>query len=133
MADKKRSVEISVSSTINGKKEHLVLKGRFLGFILENELQAIASFDGKGGLSANKLFTGPSKSLKIVDMVADDIAGLRMCFTLREKDGEEIFEKRLFITEPLEIVNAFEPKDEGHIVHVSTESDDYIMLKETVG
>lgn len=133
MADKKRSVEISVFSKVAGNKEHLELKGRFLGLIFEDELRSLVAFDSEKGLSVNKLFTSPSKPLKVLDETADEVTGLRMCFTVKEQEGKEAFEKRLFITEPLEIVNAFEPKNDGSLAHISTEGDDYIILKETVG
>lgn len=94
-------VDITIYSPENGG-EDVAIKGRLLGFLRPNEFaDLLTSANVK-----NKVFT--SRTVSVSELVqVDDVAGLRLVSTIKERDGEPVLGKKLFITEPLDMISSF--------------------------
>lgn len=123
----KKLVEVDVYSNF-GNEQTLCVKGRFLGLIRPDEFSAILDFGAVG----NKLFTKPSKDLVDLETLTGtgDLRGLRACVKVNERDGEEVPRRQILITEPLEIVNAWDESGDGAVAHTVTEDGAYIIFTE---
>lgn len=92
---KKRVVDVD----IYGDEKNLNFKGRLLGLVTDKEYNKLI----KSKTLCNKLATVETKAVKdIADR--ENIEDLRIAIVIKEKEGSTLFNKKLFFSEPLDMV-----------------------------
>ena len=78
------------------------VKGRLLGFLRPKDFAEILSSFGSRSRAFNR------QTMPLSELVGvEDIEGFRLAISIRERDGEEVFGKKLFVTEPLDMISSF--------------------------
>jgi hypothetical protein len=115
---KEAKVEI-FSSGGKGSKQY---KGRVLGFITEDEFKKILENTDLG----RKILS--EESLSLSDISDTDVKDLRLCFSVKEVEGE-YKSKRLLVTDVLDVIQHYKPA-ENTVMWLTTKEDGWILIEE---
>jgi hypothetical protein len=118
-ATKKKYVEVGVYNT----GEDITYEGRLLGLINDKEYAAIIE---KSDIR-NKLLCVATTPVKDIGTI-DNIAGFRLALAVKKRGVENVINRTLFITEPLEYASAYDLV-ENEVSFVGSEGS-YITVKE---
>jgi hypothetical protein len=86
------------------KKEYKYV-GRFLGFIKDDEFNAIC----QSKAAAGKIESKETKSLMDVCSKYDELTGYRIVMVIKKIDNRMITNKKLFVSERLSFISSVEP------------------------
>ena len=103
-------------------KEERKHVGRFLGFIKDDEFNAIC----QSKIAAGKIESKETKSLTEVCQKHDDLIGYRIVIVIKETNGEPVLGKKLFISEKLDYISLVNIKDKM-VVFISEDENNLVM------
>jgi hypothetical protein len=115
------SNNIILDTTIGNKDVKYV--GRFLGFIKDDEFNALID---KPGEVAQRLESKASLPLVEIARTRDKLNGHRLVMTIKKIDDEACFTKRLFVSGRLDLIDEVA----GTKVKISTDDDNVLLLEE---
>lgn len=109
---------------LSDEKEHKYV-GRFLGFIKDDEFNAIC----QSKKAAGKIESKETKPLIEVCQKHDNLIGHRLVMVVKKVDGDAIPSKKLFISKRLNFISSVEPSKK-RAVFVS-EDETNLVVQET--
>jgi hypothetical protein len=98
---------IELETTVGEKK--MIYTGRFLGFIKDDEFNALIQNTDEVG---PKLESKPTQPLLEVASKFDNMAGYRLVMVVKTENGKSVLAKKLFISESLSMIVAVTPRKE---------------------
>ena len=119
MSDKKKLIELKMEM---GNGDQRKYTGRFLGFIKDDEFNALA----QDKELAHKIGSKESKSLIDVCSATDDLDGHRIVMTVKKINDINVKEKKLFVSDRLHYVHSVGADD----VEIYQEDSEEITIKE---
>ena len=98
-----------IDLTLTAANEEFKYTGRFLGFIKDDEFNALVQNASKVAVKLESKATQP-----IMDVVAkfDNIIGHRLVMTVKKLDDQNFVKKTLLVTECLQIIDSVVPRKE---------------------
>ena len=96
--------------------------GRFLGFIKDDEFNAIC----QSKKAAGKIESKETKPLIEICQSCDDLLGYRIIMVIKETDGKPVPAKKLFISEKLSFISSVSPT-EKKAVFISEDGNNLVM------
>jgi len=119
---------ILLTTKVNGKEQKLT--GRFLGFIKDDEFNALYRNASDVSTKLESKATQP-----IMDVVPkfDNMAGYRLVMTVRKVDEKSVIRKTLFVSEGLDMITEIKPGSgaEGGTVVMQAGGHGDITVQET--
>jgi hypothetical protein len=115
------SNNIILDTTIGNKDVKYV--GRFLGFIKDDEFNALVDKPGK---VAQRLESKASLPLVEIAKTKAKLNGCRLVMTIKKIDDEACFAKRLFVSGRLDFIKEVA----GKKVKISADDDNTLLLEE---
>jgi len=119
MPDKKKLIELTIELGDGDRRKYT---GRFLGFIKDDEFNALA----QNKELAHKIESKESKPLIEVCSATDDLAGHRLVMTVKKINDINIKSKKLFVSNRLHYVHSVGTDD----VEIYQEDSEEISIKE---
>lgn len=98
-----------INLTLTVGKEELKYTGRFLGFIKDDEFNALVQNSSE---VATKLESKATQPIMEIVSKFDNIIGHRLVMTVKKLDDQNVVKKTLLITEGLQIINSVVPRKE---------------------
>ena len=98
---------VDLKATVDGKEQ--IFTGRFIGFIKDDEFNALVQNPEKVG---GKLESKATQDLLKVAAKFDNLNGHRLCLVVKKVDGRNVIKKTLYITEALGMIDSVVPRQE---------------------
>ena len=100
-------------------------KGRFIGFLKDDEFNSLVQNSiGLGG----RIETKETKELMKLAATLPNLLGCRLVMTIRQKNGKEVYGKRLLVSGKLDYVSEVSPADK-RVKFVTAAGGDFIVTE----
>lgn len=117
--------------TTKVEDEEQKLTGRFLGFIKEDEFNALCA---KPSDVAGKLESKVTQPIVDVAAKFDNMTGYRLVMTVRKVDEKSVIRKTLFVSEDLDMITEVKPGTDdkaGRVVFQAGNASNDLRVEET--
>lgn len=94
-----------IELTIDAPGDQRKYTGRFLGFITDDEFNALVQRDDKSRELAHKIESKETKPLTSVCSALDDVTDYRLVMTIKKINDVNVQGKKLFISEKLNYIS----------------------------
>jgi hypothetical protein len=119
----KRRIRMEVAME---KDKKVIYYGRLLGIVKDEDFHVLI----KNSDSQTKLFTAATLPLSEIGKNYDHLDGKRIVMTVKERDGESVVGKNIFITEKLGMVSYYDTVKD--VIWAECEDGEYINVKEEI-
>jgi hypothetical protein len=102
MPEKKKLIELTMEIGKNHKRKYT---GRFLGFIKDDEFNALVQSSDDSKELAHKIESKETKPLIDICSSMDDLVGHRLVMTIKKINDVNVPDKKLFVSEKLHYVH----------------------------
>lgn len=122
MSKKKKTLDVEIYKGDGGGHDPLTYKGRLLGLLSQGEFNKVL----KDETVRSKLWTVETVPLEAIAERLE-VENMRIALAIKKKDGKEVWQKRLFISEELDMLSIVtSPTD----VTAVGKKGSYILLNE---